>query len=88
MVSSRVPSNNNSRILETCSRDPETETGGLETEKRVHRVHGTLETGLQMMPRSLMAPTKGAGAGRIIFDELSDSESQCAARITRHCAVS
>ena len=33
-------------IPETDSRDPGTETGSLETEKRVHRIHGTLETGL------------------------------------------
>ena len=39
--------------------NPETETGKLETEKRVHRIHGTLETGLHMMPRSLVAPSRG-----------------------------
>ena len=33
------------------SRDPETEIGSLEIEKRVHRIHDPLETGLQMMPR-------------------------------------
>ena len=47
--------------LKPDSRDPETETGNLETEKRVHRIHGTLETGLHMMPRSLVAPSRGAG---------------------------
>ena len=45
------PSNKQSRIPETDSRDPETETGGLET--------GTLEMGLQIVPRSLVAPTRG-----------------------------
>ena len=34
---------NNSRIPETESRGPETDTGSLETELRVHRTHGTLE---------------------------------------------
>ena len=47
--------------LKPESRDPETETGNLETEKRAHRIHGTLETGLHMIPRSLVAPTRGAG---------------------------
>ena len=47
--------------LKHDSRDPETETGNLETEKRVHRIHGTLETGLHMIPRSLVAPSRGAG---------------------------
>ena len=42
------------------SRDPETENGDFETEKRVHRIYDTLETGLQMIPRSLVAPTRGA----------------------------
>ena len=32
--------------LKPDSRDPETEHGNLETEKRVHRIHDTLETGL------------------------------------------
>ena len=38
------------------SRDPETETGSLENEKTVHRIHDTLEKGLQMVLRSLVAP--------------------------------
>ena len=42
-------------------RYPETETGSLETEKRSHRIHDTLETALYMMPRSLVAPTRGDG---------------------------
>ena len=32
--------------LKPDPRDPETEIGKLETEKMLHRVHGTLETGL------------------------------------------
>ena len=67
-------SNNNSRISETDSSDPETETGNLETEKRVHRIHGTLETGLQRMLRSLVATTRGAG-GFIFFHKLFDRNS-------------
>ena len=43
------------------SRDPEAETGSLETEKRVHRIHGTLETGVHIILRSLVAPSRGAG---------------------------
>ena len=54
-------SNNNSKNPETDSRDPETETGGLETELIVHRIHGTLETGLHRIPGILVAPTRGAG---------------------------
>ena len=45
ICSSPGPSNNNSRIPETDSRGPETETGSLEIEKRVHRIHLALETG-------------------------------------------
>ena len=47
LVASRALSNINPGSLKPDSRDPETETGKLETEKRVHRIHGTLETGLQ-----------------------------------------
>ena len=54
-------SNNSSRILETGSRDPETETKSLETEKGLHRIHGTLGTGSQRMLHSLVPPTRGAG---------------------------
>ena len=45
--------------LRPDSRDPETETGNLETEKRVHRIHDTLELELHMIPRSLVAPSWG-----------------------------
>ena len=45
--------------LKPDSRDPETETGNLEIESRVHRIHDALETGLHMMPRSLVAPSSG-----------------------------
>ena len=40
------------RTLETDSRDPETETRSLETEKSEHRIHHTLERGLQIITRS------------------------------------
>ena len=43
--------------LKPDSRDPETET---ESEKRVHRINGTLESGLHMIPHSLVAPPRGA----------------------------
>ena len=52
------PNNNNSRNLETDSRGPETETRNPETEERVHRIHNALETGLQSVLRSLVAPHK------------------------------
>ena len=55
------PSNNNSRI-------PETGTGNLETELRVPRIHGTLGTGLQIIPRSLVAPTRGARGFNFLAD--------------------
>ena len=53
------PNDNNSRIPGTDSGDPENETGSLETERRVHRIYDTLETGLHMI-LSLVAPTRGA----------------------------
>ena len=37
-----------------------TETGKLESEKRVHWKYGTLEVGLQRMLRSVVAPTRVA----------------------------
>ena len=46
--------------LKPDSRDPETETGKLETEKRVHRRHDTLETGLHIILRSLVSPSREA----------------------------
>ena len=48
MVGSWALVTNNPGSLKPDSRDPETETGKLETEKRVHRIHGTLETGLPL----------------------------------------
>ena len=60
MVCFRVPSNNPGS-LNPDSRDPETETGNLESEKRVHRIHGTLETGLHNYPSQPGGPLKGAG---------------------------
>ena len=44
---------------ETDSRDPETEIGSLETEKRVHRIRGTLEAELQRILHNMVAPTRG-----------------------------
>ena len=41
---------NNPGSLKPDSGDPETETGNLGTEKRVHRIHDTLETGLHKDP--------------------------------------
>ena len=38
-----------------------TEIGNLDTEKRLRRMHDTLEAGLQRVSRSLVAPTRGAG---------------------------
>ena len=55
-----IPKRICSRILETDSRDLETEIGNLETEKREYMRHDTLETGLHRIPRSLVAPTRGA----------------------------
>ena len=43
-------SNHNSRIPETDPIDPQTNIGCLESEKRVHRIHGTLETGVHKDP--------------------------------------
>ena len=76
---SRALSNTNPGSLKPDSRDPETETGNLETEKRVHRIHDTLETGLHMIPRSLVAPSRGAGGfywpGEYFYDIYSSSSS-------------
>ena len=58
IASSPGPSNNNSRFLETESRDPEAEAGNLEAEKRVHGIHDTLETVLQSVSRRPVAPHK------------------------------
>ena len=60
-VACRALSNTIPGSLKPDSRDPDTETGNLETAKRVHRIHGTLETGLHMIPHSLVAPSRGAG---------------------------
>ena len=69
MVRSLGHRNNNSRIPETDSREPETETGSFETELRADRIHDLLETGLQMMPRSLVAPQGGAGGLGVASDK-------------------
>ena len=62
ICSSQRPGNNNSRIPGTVSRDPEHEIGSLETEKGVHSMHGTLETGLQPG-----GPHKGGPADFLAF---------------------
>ena len=61
MCRSPGPSNNNSRMPETDSRTLETETGSREIEKRVHRIHCTLETGLHKDAPQAGGPHKGAG---------------------------
>ena len=48
----------NSRTPENDFRNPESKTGSLEIEKRIHGIHGTLETGLHMMPHSLPADSE------------------------------
>ena len=47
--------------LKPDSRDPQTETGSLETEKRVRRIHGSLETRLHKDALQAGGPHKGAG---------------------------
>ena len=64
MGTSRALSNTIPGSLKPDSRDPETETGSLETEKTVHRVHGTLETGLHKDAPQPGGPHKG---GRRIY---------------------
>ena len=59
------PVTNNPGSLKPDSKVPETETGNLETEKRVHRIHDTLETGLHNDPSQPGGPHKG---GRRIQD--------------------
>ena len=63
-VGPRALSNTNPGSLKPDSRDPETETGSLEIEKRVLWIHGTLETGLHKDPSQPGGPHKG---GRRIF---------------------
>ena len=46
LVGSRALSNTIPGSLKPDSRDPETETGSLEIEEMVHRIHGTLDMGL------------------------------------------
>ena len=75
LACSRALSNTNPGSLKPDSRDPETETGNLETEKRVHRIHGTLETGLHKDPSQPGGPHKG---GRRILLMLMDHEDRTA----------
>ena len=56
-------------LLKPDSRDPETETENLETEKKVHRIHDTLETGLHKDPSQPGGPHKG---GRRNLERLLD----------------
>ena len=67
LACSRALSNIIPGSLKPDSRDPETETGNLEIEKRVHGIHGTLETGLHKDASQPGGPHKG---GRRIFSEL------------------
>ena len=60
-VGSRALSNTIPGSLKPDPRDPETETGSLEIEKRVHRIHDTLEAALHMILRGLVAPSRGGG---------------------------
>ena len=53
--------------LKPDSGDPETETGNFQTEKRVHRIHCTLEAGFHMIPRSLVAPQGGPADSLMVF---------------------
>ena len=53
------PSNNNSGIPESDSRDSDTETGSLEIELRVHTIHGKLETRTTDDASQLGGPHKG-----------------------------
>ena len=58
MEDPRALSNTIPGSLKPDPRDPETETVNLETE-RVHRIHGTLETGLHKDASQPGGPLKG-----------------------------
>ena len=73
MACSRARSNTNPGSLKPDSRDPETETGNLETEKRVHRIHGTLETGLHKDPSQPGGPHKGGQWIFMFYSDMFDS---------------
>ena len=70
MVWSPGPSKNNSKILETDSRDPETETGSLKTDLRVHGIHGTLETRITDDASQFGGPAKGAAGLPVVHAAL------------------
>ena len=70
------PSNNNSRIPQIDSRDPETKTASLETEKRVHTIHDTWETGSQIILRSLVCPNPNNNMSTLVYLFLSKSNCQ------------
>ena len=61
--------------LKPDSRDPETETGNPETEKKVHRIHDTLEKGLQMITDDASQPGGPLKGGRRIY--VGVSRLQC-----------
>ena len=52
---------NNPGSLKPDSGDLDTELGVLRLRRGVHRIHGTMQKGLHMMPRSLVPPSMGAG---------------------------
>ena len=60
LVPISLPMPNYHHFAETDSIGPETEPGSFEIELGVHRIHATLDTGLQIMLRSLVALTRGA----------------------------
>ena len=70
LVARRALSNTIPGSLKPDFRDSETETGNLETEKRVHRIHGTLETGLNNYPAQPGGPH--TGGRRITLLELCE----------------
>ena len=81
MVWSPGPGNKQSRIPEHDSRDPEAETGSLKTKKRVHRIHGTLETGLHKDLSQPSGPHKGGRRIKIsrscVFEDIDSMFEMC-----------
>ena len=68
-----VPGNNNSRIPETDILEILRPRLGILRLRREYRMHDTLDTGLQTMPRSLVAPTRRAGG----WQEALFSDGRC-----------
>ena len=73
LVGPRALVTNNPGSLKPDPRHPETETGNLETEKRVHRIHDTLETGLHKDAPQPGGPLKG---GRRIIILITERHSE------------